>query len=64
MLAGQLDQIVSRNHTRDRNKTTILKAISLAIVDEIVHLHQGTIPVSSMPGEGSCFTVRFPSANV
>lgn len=34
--------------------------IGLALVDELVRLHGGTIAVSSAPGAGTTFTVRIP----
>lgn len=34
--------------------------LGLAIVQEIVHLHHGTIAVQSLPGHGTTFTVTFP----
>lgn len=35
--------------------------IGLSLVRELVELHHGTIEVSSQPGNGSCFSVRFPA---
>jgi len=37
--------------------------IGLSLVKELVELHHGTITVSSNPGEGSCFEVKFPLGN-
>ena len=34
--------------------------IGLMLTRTIVHRHNGTIAVSSTPGEGSCFTIRLP----
>ena len=34
--------------------------LGLSIAKKIVQLHQGTIDVQSLPGEGSIFTVRIP----
>lgn len=34
--------------------------LGLSIVKELVHLHQGTIDVSSRKNEGTVFTIRFP----
>jgi signal transduction histidine kinase/DNA-binding response OmpR family regulator/streptogramin lyase len=38
--------------------------IGLAISKEFVRLHQGTISVTSEPGNGTCFTVLLPVNNV
>lgn len=34
--------------------------IGLSLVRELVELHHGSIELSSQPGKGSCFSVRFP----
>ena len=34
--------------------------LGLAIVKQIVTLHKGTITVSSVPGEGSSFSIKMP----
>src|SRR5690606_5979129 len=36
--------------------------LGLAIVKEIVDAHGGSIACDSIPGEGTCFTVRLPDA--
>jgi signal transduction histidine kinase len=36
--------------------------IGLMLTRSIVHRHNGTIEVSSKPGEGSCFSIRLPGA--
>ena len=35
--------------------------IGLSLVRELVELHHGIIEVSSQPGNGSCFSVQFPT---
>ncbi|WP_250527637.1 response regulator [Caballeronia sp. GAWG2-1] len=37
--------------------------IGLAMVQELVKLHDGAISVQSSPGEGTCFTVTLPAAH-
>lgn len=45
---------------RSRSRETGGAGIGLAIVDELVRAHDGTIDVSSEPGSGSTFRVLFP----
>jgi len=37
--------------------------IGLSLVQELVHLHRGTVTVTSVEGEGSCFTVSIPTGS-
>ena len=37
--------------------------LGLALVKAVVEAHNGTIEVTSTPGAGSCFSLRFPVAN-
>ena len=36
--------------------------LGLALVKELTEAMEGTVAVESTPGEGSCFTLRFPKA--
>ena len=47
-----------------RSRATGGSGIGLSIVEAIVKAHGGTISVSSMPGEGSAFTVQLPKRRV
>nr|MDA3807950.1 ATP-binding protein [Thiomicrorhabdus sp.] len=38
--------------------------LGLAIVKHVAHAHRGDILVTSQPGEGSCFTLLLPRAQV
>lgn len=63
--AEQLTKLFDRFHRIDRNDHTRGRSregtgIGLALVNELVKLHQGTIEVVSQPGKGSVFTVRMP----
>ncbi|PIQ26281.1 hypothetical protein COW36_15175 [bacterium (Candidatus Blackallbacteria) CG17_big_fil_post_rev_8_21_14_2_50_48_46] len=44
----------------DRNRSSGGSGIGLALVYEIVKLHQGHISVQSQPGQGSVFQLHFP----
>lgn len=42
------------------NSTRRGSGIGLAMVDEIVRLHEGTFQIDSVEGEGTTVTLRFP----
>jgi PAS domain S-box-containing protein len=60
--ADQLQKIFDRFHRVDNveGRSQEGTGIGLAMVKELVHLHNGTITVESRPGEGSTFTVTIP----
>ncbi|MEZ0369287.1 MAG: sensor histidine kinase [Candidatus Sericytochromatia bacterium] len=45
---------------RDRSRETGGSGIGLALVYEIVRLHQGSVEVASIPGQGTTITLRLP----
>ena len=58
-----LDQIFDRFQqvkTAASNEQGTGTGIGLALVQELVYLHEGTIDVTSEPGFGSTFTIRLP----
>ena len=60
--AGELSHIFERFHRADatHGRTHEGTGIGLALVQELVKLHGGTIEVASTVGAGSAFTVRIP----
>jgi PAS domain S-box-containing protein len=60
--ADQLNKIFDRFHRIDNTEGRSQEGtgIGLALVKELVKIHQGTIEVNSEPGAGSEFTVSFP----
>jgi signal transduction histidine kinase len=58
----QLDKIFDRFHRVENTEGRSQEGsgIGLAMVRELVKLHQGNIKVSSTPGKGSIFTVSLP----
>lgn len=61
---NELDRIFSRFYQVDNDTDPKISGsgIGLHIVKEYVRLHNGTVDVSSVRGEGSTFTVRIPVA--
>lgn len=61
--ADQLEKIFSRFHRVENTdgRSQEGTGIGLAMVRELVKLHNGTISVTSTPGKGSTFTVSIPA---
>jgi signal transduction histidine kinase len=61
----QLPHIFERFHRVEgtRARTHEGTGIGLALVQELVKLHHGTVSVRSVPGEGSTFTVTLPKGS-
>ncbi len=47
-----------------RSRETGGTGLGLAIVKHVMQRHGGTLEISSAPGKGSCFSLRFPSGRV
>lgn len=47
-----------------RSRATGGTGLGLAIVKHVLTRHQAQLEISSQPGEGSCFTARFPAARL
>jgi PAS domain S-box-containing protein len=60
--AGQVSNIFKRFNrvAQTRSRTHEGSGIGLALVQELVRLHDGTISVASEEGKGTAFTVRIP----
>jgi signal transduction histidine kinase len=61
----ELPNIFQRFHRIPNAKGRSIEGtgIGLALVNELVKLHRGTVRVQSTEGKGSCFTVSIPQAN-
>jgi signal transduction histidine kinase len=59
---SELPRIFERFYRADRARASNRGGIGLglAICQEIVHSHAGSIEVVSVPGEGTTFTVQLP----
>ena len=62
---SELPRVFDRFHRVEgaRGRTHEGTGIGLALVDELVRLHGGTVRVESRLGEGTKFTVRIPQGN-
>ena len=61
----QLDQIFKRFYQADESRRSQTgMGLGLSMVEQIVHLHGGTIDVNSTLGAGTTFTVRLPEHQI
>ncbi|HWQ62425.1 MAG TPA: HAMP domain-containing sensor histidine kinase [Negativicutes bacterium] len=60
--AEYLDKIFDRFFQADRSRTDSGAGLGLAIAKWIVASHDGTITVTSTPGQGTTFAVKLPAA--
>ncbi|WP_420868267.1 response regulator [Cupriavidus oxalaticus] len=60
--AGELPRIFERFHRVEgaQGRSIEGSGIGLALVQELVRLHGGTVEVDSVQGQGACFTVTLP----
>jgi PAS domain S-box-containing protein len=63
--SAQVPRLFERFHRvpNARSRTHEGTGIGLALVQELVKLHAGTIAVSSLEGQGSTFTIRIPTGS-
>jgi PAS domain S-box-containing protein len=61
--AVELPRLFERFHrvSGTKSRTYEGSGIGLSLVQELVKLHQGTIAVTSVEGEGTCFTISIPT---
>lgn len=62
MSEGEIDKIFDRFYKVDeaRNRTIEGSGLGLSIVKKIIDLHEGSITVQSVKGEGTTFTIYLP----
>ncbi len=58
--ADSLERIFDKFYQGDRSHTTQGNGLGLALVNKIIHLHQGTIEVSETGDNGTTFVIRLP----
>ncbi|MFB2919445.1 ATP-binding protein [Aerosakkonema funiforme] len=63
--AAEIPHLLERFHRVKgaKGRTFEGSGIGLSLVQELVKLHGGTVRVSSVEGEGSCFTVSIPTGS-
>ncbi|SDU21058.1 His Kinase A (phospho-acceptor) domain-containing protein [Jiangella alkaliphila] len=61
-LAAQLTQRFHRGPDANGNGHHPRLGLGLALVDEIVHAHDGTLAIDGRPGDGATVTLAFPAA--
>ncbi|TDD70507.1 HAMP domain-containing histidine kinase [Jiangella aurantiaca] len=61
-VAAQLTQRFRRGATGNGNGHHPRLGLGLALVDEIVHAHDGTLTIDGRPGQGATVTLTFPAA--
>ena len=59
---ADLPHIFERMYQGDHSRNAVGNGLGLAIVQELVHAHHGTIAAASAPGAGAAFTVTIPKA--
>ncbi|MBT2288815.1 HAMP domain-containing histidine kinase [Paenibacillus albidus] len=56
-----LPRIFDKFYQQDTSHSTAGNGLGLAIVNKIIHLHEGTIACSSTPSQGTTFTITIPN---
>jgi signal transduction histidine kinase len=59
----ELEKVFDRFYKVEKSRSTPGTGLGLTISQRIVHLHGGSISVTSSPQKGSCFTVTLPKAD-
>ena len=63
ILAGHLPRVFERFYRADRGRTREVggTGLGLAIVKHLARLHGGEVSVTSVPGQGTTFTIQLPA---
>lgn len=62
MTAEQIARVFDRFYRADPSGTILGTGLGMSLVKEIVELHDGSVSLTSTPGQGSCVTVWLPAA--